>query len=102
MTTEQGQTPEQKQEGGLGGLISGLQQKAGEIAEGVKDKIENIVGEETVKKVTETLNTDVGELAKDTANKAIDAVENLVGKDLNRDGTIGGKPVEPAPEEAEK
>ncbi|MCS6958880.1 MAG: hypothetical protein RMK91_02385 [Pseudanabaenaceae cyanobacterium SKYGB_i_bin29] len=101
MNTEQGQTPEQKSAGGLGGLISGLQQKASEIAEGVKDKIESVVGEETVKKVTETLNTDVGELAKDAAGKTIDAVENLVGKDLNRDSTIGGKPAATNPEKAE-
>ena len=43
---------------GLGGFVSGLQQKAGEIAEGLKDQAEKVVGEENVKKVTDVLGTD--------------------------------------------
>lgn len=75
----------QEQKGGLGGMLSGLQQTAGQIAE----------------KVKETLQTDVGELAKEAASKTIDAVETLVGKDINKDGTIGGKPIEATAETPE-
>jgi len=97
---------ENKEQGsGIGGFVSGLQQKAsemggaikdkaGEVGEAIKDKVEGVVGEENLKKVTDTLNTDVGVLAKEGAGKAMDAVESLVGKDLDGDGDIGGKPKE--------
>jgi hypothetical protein len=76
---------------GLGGFVSGLQQKAGEIAEGLKDQAEKVVGEENVKKVTDVLGTDVGEIAKDSTGKAIDALETATGRDIDGDGDIGGK-----------
>ncbi len=86
---------ENKEQGsGIGGFVSGLQQKAGEMGGAIKDKIEGVVGEENLKKVTDTLNTDVGVLAKEGAGKAMDAIESLVGKDLDGDGDIGGKPKE--------
>ncbi|OIP75556.1 MAG: hypothetical protein AUK48_07280 [Oscillatoriales cyanobacterium CG2_30_44_21] len=81
----------EEQQSGLGGFVSGLQQKAGEIAQGISDKVEDVVGEENFKKVTDVLNTDVGAVAKDSASKAVDAAENLIGRDLDGDGTVGGK-----------
>ncbi|PZV19541.1 MAG: hypothetical protein DCF20_00565 [Pseudanabaena sp.] len=88
----------EEQKSGLGGFVSGLQQKAGEVAEGIKDKAEEIkgkvegaIGEENVKKVSDVLNTDVGAIAKDSAGKAVDALENLTGRDIDGDGDIGGK-----------
>lgn len=81
----------EEQQSGLGGFVSGLQQKAGEIAQGISDKVEDVVGEENFKKVSDVLNTDVGAVAKDSANKAVDAAENLTGRDLNGDGSVGGK-----------
>jgi hypothetical protein len=80
-----------EQNSGLGGFVSGLQQKAGELADGIKGKVEGVVGEENVKKVTDVLNTDVGAVAKDSANKAVDALESLTGRDIDGDGDIGGK-----------
>jgi hypothetical protein len=74
------------------GFLGDLQKKAGEVAEGLKDKVEDIVGEENVKKVSDALNTDVGAVAKDSAGKAVDALENLTGQDIDRDGDVGGKP----------
>jgi hypothetical protein len=76
---------------GLGGFVSGLQQKAGEIAEGLKDQAEKVVGEENVKKVTDVLGADVGAIAKDSTGKAIDALETATGRDIDGDGDIGGK-----------
>jgi hypothetical protein len=76
---------------GLGGFVSGLQQKAGEIAEGFKVQAEKVVGEENVKKVTDVLGTDVGAIAKDSSSKAIDALETATGRDIDGDGDIGGK-----------
>ena len=73
-------------------ILGDLQKKAGEVAEGLKDKVEGVVGEENVKKVSDALNTDVGAMAKDSAGKAVDAVENLTGIDIDRDGDVGGKP----------
>ena len=81
-----------EQNSGLGGFVSGLQQKAGEIAEGIKDKVEDIVGEENFKKASDVLNTDVGDIAKDSTGKAFDALENATGRDIDSDGDIGGKP----------
>ena len=81
-----------EQNSGLGGFMSGLQQKAGELADGLKDKVEGVVGEENMKKVTDTLNVDVGVMAKDSAGKALDALETATGQDLDGDGDIGGKP----------
>lgn len=81
-----------EQNSGLGGFVSGLQQKAGEIVEGIKDKVEDIVGEENFKKASDVLNTDVGDMAKDSAGKAVDAVENVAGRDIDGDGDINGKP----------
>jgi len=81
-----------EQNSGLGGFVSGLQQKAGELAEDLKKKVEGVVGEENVKKVTDVLNTDVGAMAKDSAGKAVDAVENMTGRDIDGDGDIGGNP----------
>ncbi|PZU95123.1 MAG: hypothetical protein DCE90_13635 [Pseudanabaena sp.] len=81
----------EEQQSGLGGFVSGLQQKASEIAQGISDKVEDVVGEENLKKVTDVLNTDVGAVAKDSAGKAVDAVENLTGRDLDGDGSVGGK-----------
>lgn len=81
----------EEQQSGLGGFVSGLQQKAGEIAQGISDKVEDVVGEENFKKVTDVLNTDVGVIAKDSAGKAVDAAENLTGRDLDGDGSVGGK-----------
>lgn len=80
-----------EQNSGIGGFVSGLQQKAGELADGIKEKVEGVVGEENVKKVTNVLNTDVGAVAKDSANKAVDALESLTGRDIDGDGDIGGK-----------
>jgi hypothetical protein len=80
-----------EQNSGIGGFVSGLQQKAGELADGIKEKVEGVVGEENVKKVTDVLNTDVGAVAKDSANKAVDALETLTGRDIDGDGDIGGK-----------
>ncbi|NUN65629.1 hypothetical protein HCU40_12915 [Pseudanabaena biceps] len=80
-----------EQKSGLGGFVSGLQQKASEIAQGITDQVENVVGEENLKKVTDVLNTDVGVAAKNSAGKAVDAVENVTGRDLDGDGDIGGK-----------
>ncbi|WP_103666640.1 hypothetical protein [Pseudanabaena sp. BC1403] len=82
----------EEQKSGIGGFVSGLQQKAGEVAEGLKDKAEGVIGEENVKKVSDVLNTDVGVMAKDSAGKAVDALENLTGRDIDGDGDIGGKP----------
>lgn len=82
----------EEQNSGLGGFVSGLQQKAGEVAEGLKEKAEGAIGEENVKKVSDVLNTDVGAMAKDSAGKAVDALENLTGRDIDGDGDIGGKP----------
>jgi S-ribosylhomocysteine lyase LuxS involved in autoinducer biosynthesis len=65
------------------GFLGGLQQKAGEVAEGLKDKVEDMVGEENVKKVTDVLNTDVGSAAKNALDKAEDAVEKVTGIDLD-------------------
>jgi hypothetical protein len=31
-------------------------------------------------------------MAKDSAGKAVDALENLTGRDIDGDGDIGGKP----------
>ncbi|CAN1210281.1 CsbD family protein [Tumidithrix helvetica PCC 7403] len=70
---------EEKKEG-LSGFVSGLQQKAGEFAEGIKDKVEDVVGEENLKKVTDVLNTDVGEIAKDAVDKTGDALGDLKEK----------------------
>jgi hypothetical protein len=81
----------EEQKSGLGGFVSGLQQKAGEVAEGIKGKVEGAIGEENVKKVSDVLNTDVGAIAKDSAGKAVDALENLTGRDIDGDGDIGGK-----------
>jgi uncharacterized protein YqeY len=80
-----------EQNSGLGGFVSGLQQKAGEIAEGIKEQAEKVVGEENVKKVTDVLGTDVGAAAKDATGKAIDALETATGRDIDGDGDIGGK-----------
>ncbi len=77
---------------GLGGFVSGLQQKAGELAENLKEKAEGVVGTENVKKATDFLNTDVGAIAKDSTGKAIDALETATGRDIDGDGDIGGKP----------
>ncbi len=82
----------EEQKSGIGEFVSGLQQKAGEVAEGIKEKAEGAIGEENVKKVTDVLNTDVGVMAKDSAGKAVDALENLTGRDIDGDGDIGGKP----------
>ncbi len=82
----------EEQKSGFGGFISNVQKQAGELAENIKDKVEDIVGEEKVKKATDFLNTDVGVIARDSSGKAIDAVENVAGRDLDRDGDIGGKP----------
>jgi hypothetical protein len=82
----------EEQKSGLGGFVSGLQQKAGEIAGGLKDKVETVVGEENIKKATDVLNTDIGAIAKDSAGKAIDALEIATGRDIDGDGDIGGKP----------
>jgi hypothetical protein len=82
----------EEQNSGLGGFVSGLQQKAGEVAEGLKEKAEGAIGEENVKKVSDVLNTDVGAMAKDSAGKAVDALENLTGRDIDGDGDVGGKP----------
>jgi hypothetical protein len=82
----------EEQQSGLGGFVSGLQQKAGEVAEGLKEKAEGVVGADNVKKVTDTLNMDVGVMAKDSAGKAVDALENLTGRDIDGDGDVGGKP----------
>jgi ubiquinone biosynthesis protein UbiJ len=81
---------EEKQEG-LGGFVSGLQQKAGEFAEGLKDKlddvaevitdkVEDVVGEENLKKVTDVLNTDVGVIARDAVDKTGDVLGDLKEK----------------------
>lgn len=80
-----------EQNSGLGGFVSGLQQKAGEIAEGIKEQAEKVVGEENVKKVTDVLGTDVGAMAQDSTGKAIDALETATGRDIDGDGDIGGK-----------
>ncbi len=80
-----------EQNSGIGGFVSGLQQKAGELADGIKEKVEDAVGEENMKKVTDVLNTDVGAVAKDSASKAVDALESLTGRDIDGDGDIGGK-----------
>ncbi|NJK35868.1 MAG: hypothetical protein HC919_13545 [Oscillatoriales cyanobacterium SM2_2_1] len=79
---------------GLGELLENVKEGAAKVTDAVKDKVENVVGEENLKKVTDVLTTDVGELAKDTASSAVDALENLTGKDINQDGTVGGKPKE--------
>jgi len=76
----------EEQNSGLGGFVSGLQQKVGEVAEGLKEKAEGVIGEENVKKVSDVLNTDVGVMAKDSAGKAVDALENLTGRDIDGDG----------------
>ncbi len=81
-----------EQKSGLGGFVSGLQQKAGEVAEGIKEKAQDVVGEENAKKVSDVLNTDVGAIAKDSAGKAVDALEKLTGRDIDGDGDIGGEP----------
>lgn len=81
-----------EQNSGLGGFVSGLQQKASELSEGLKDQVEKVVGEENLKKVTDVLNTDVGAIAKDSTGKAIDALETATGRDIDGDGDIGGKP----------
>jgi hypothetical protein len=82
----------EEQNSGLGGFVSGLQQKAGEVAEGLKEKAEGAIGEENVKKVSDVLNTDVGAMAKDSAGKAVDALESMTGRDIDGDGDVGGKP----------
>ena len=82
----------EEQKSGIGGFVSGLQQKAGEVAEGIKDKVEGAIGEENVKKVSDVLNTDVGAIAKDSTGKAVDTLENLTGHDIDGDGDIAGKP----------
>jgi len=82
----------EEQKSGFGGFVSNVQKQAGELAENIKDKVEDIVGEEKVKKATDFLNTDVGVIARDSSGKAIDAVENVAGRDLDRDSDIGGKP----------
>ncbi|OYQ62719.1 hypothetical protein B9G53_20605 [Pseudanabaena sp. SR411] len=84
----------EEQKSGIGGFVSGLQQKAGEVAEGIKDKVEGAIGEENAKKVSDVLNTDVGAIAKDSAGKAVDALENLTGRDIDGDGDVAGKPKE--------
>ena len=80
-----------EKESGIGGFVGDLQKKAGEIAETVKDKVEDVVGAENVAKVSNVMNTDVGAIAKDTAGKAVDALENLTGRDIDGDGKVGGK-----------
>jgi len=82
----------EEQKSGFSGFVSNVQKQAGEIAENIKDKVEDIVGEEKVKKATDFLNTDVGVIARDSSGKAMDAVENVAGRDLDNDGDIGGKP----------
>ncbi len=80
-----------EQNSGLGGFVSGLQQKAEEIAEGIKEQAEKVVGEENVKKVADVLSTDVGAVVQDATGKAIDALETATGRDIDGDGDIGGK-----------
>jgi hypothetical protein len=80
-----------EQNSGLGGFVSGLQQKASDLADGLKEKVEGVVGEENLKKVTDVLNTDVGAVAKDSTGKAVDALESLTGRDIDGDGDVGGK-----------
>jgi predicted transcriptional regulator len=90
----------------LSGLVSGLQQKADAVAASVKEQLENVVGEETVAKVADVLNTDVGAMAQesveqaetalgDLKDKATDALEKLTHKDLDGDGDIAGQPQSP-------
>jgi pyridoxal biosynthesis lyase PdxS len=43
-------------------------------------------------KVSDVLNTDVGAIAKDSAGKAVDALESLTGRDIDGDGDVAGKP----------
>ncbi|MCY7331961.1 MAG: hypothetical protein LH649_04735 [Pseudanabaena sp. CAN_BIN31] len=81
-----------EQKSGLGGFVSGLQQKTGEVAEGIKEKAQDVIGEENSKKVSDVLNTDVGAIARDSAGKAVDGLEKLTGRDIDGDGDIGGKP----------
>lgn len=76
----------------LSGFVSGLQQQAEAAIASVKDKLEDVVGEETVAKVADVLNTDVGVIAQDSVERATDALENLTHRDLDGDGDIGGKP----------
>jgi predicted transcriptional regulator len=82
----------EEQKSGLGGFVSGLQQKAGEVAENIKEKAEDVIGEENSKKVSDVLNTDVGVIARDSAGKAVDGLEKLTGRDIDGDGDIAGKP----------
>ncbi len=87
----------------LGKLVTDLQHTADAVAGSVKEKLEAVVGEETVKKVTDILNTDVGVIAQESAeqagtvladmqDKATDALENVLHRDLDGDGDIGGTP----------
>ncbi|MFZ4666213.1 MAG: hypothetical protein ACOYME_07290 [Prochlorotrichaceae cyanobacterium] len=87
----------------LGKLVTDLQGTVDAVAGSVKEKLEAVVGEETVKKVTDILNTDVGVVAKDSVeqagtvladmqDKATDALENALKRDLDGDGDIGGTP----------
>jgi hypothetical protein len=82
----------EEQNSGLGGFVSGLQQQAGAVAEGLKEKAEGAIGADNVKKVTDVLNIDVGVMAKDSAGKAVDALESMTGRDIDGDGDVGGKP----------
>ncbi|MBD2187162.1 hypothetical protein [Pseudanabaena mucicola] len=79
----------EEQKSGLGGFVSDLQEKAGEVAENVKGKVEDVVGKENVQKVSDVLNTDVGAIAKDSASKAVHGLENLTGRDIDGDGKVG-------------
>ncbi len=80
-----------EKESGIGEFVGNLQKKAGEVAETVKDKVEGVVGEENMTKASNVLNTDVGAIAKDAAGKAVDALENLTGRDIDGDGKVGDK-----------
>jgi hypothetical protein len=88
------ESQKQEQQSGLGGILENVKEGAAKLGDAIKDKVEGVVGEENLKKATDVLNTDVGAMAKDTAESAVNALENLTGRDLDGDGTVGSQPKE--------
>jgi methyl-accepting chemotaxis protein len=65
----------------LGGLKDKAQDAVENIMEGAENLAEGIVGEENVKKATDFLNQDVGDVASNLKNQAEDLLDKKPGKD---------------------
>jgi hypothetical protein len=62
-----------------------------ENIKGIKLKI-LLVKRKIMKKATDFLNTDVGVIARDSSGKDNGCCRKVTGRDLDKDGDIGGKP----------